>query len=378
MPLQAKRSSRRALLDRYRLSNGHIAEFPLALFVLFFLILFPFVNLLGLATAAATTCLLAHTAVSRAAAQERFDLSLTAMTDEADNFMGSGFAVFSGLKPAGGYAGCGCDLYVTATNYRGQTMVTYDANKAVPPPIDTSQWIYEYGCRCTFDANPLVNLSFVPFMRNVPGLGKPARLTSIAHRMVEYPNGLAGSNNAKPSAASKSFQSKVPSPGEFPGQVQVAESGWDFPNLYAQIAQAGQEVVESTVLKVYASNENWTDTTLTTSPGQRLWFDFQSDGKWNVGTGADGISNQFIPKKTVDGNGYTGYYLSNDDSAKNIQWASLAGQAGTEKFFVGRDRRNFEPASSGRLMLRMTDEQGKYADNEGFLTVRIVVTQAKN
>lgn len=372
MRMQSRRSSR-----------GHLAEFPIALFILLFLVLFPFINLLSVATAAATVCLMSHSAVSRAAAQEKYDLALKAMSDEADSFLGSGFAALARLRPQSGYQGSGCDLYVTATNYRGQDVRRHGPNQPVPPPVDTSQWIYEYCCQCTCDAGPAIDLSFVPFIKDVPGIGKPLRLTATAQRVVEHPEGLSGKGNAADARSNKYFESKVQAAGESAAAgVQVAESGWDFPNLYAQIAQAGQEVVESTVLKVPANRASLTDTTLDVAPGQRLWFDFKSDGKWSFDTG-----------RQVDADGEAGLtYLGSGVAVQtNVSLpspgttqGSLVGHVITPGeewappetfFFVGRDKRDYEPKSSGRVALMMNDSF--FYDNKGELTVRIVVTRAK-
>lgn len=367
--------------SKQRACTGHIAEFPVALFVLFFLFIFPIVNLLGLATASATTCLLAHIAVSRAAAQEKYNLALQAMTDEADNFLGTGLAAFARLKPEGGYGGSGCNLYVTATNYRGQQVVTHGPNRPIPPPVDTSQWIYEYRCDYSGSVSPVINLSFVPLVKDIPGLGMPARLVSSAHRVAEYPTGLSGKTNASSlsSGGNKSFQSRVPGSGAAADQVQqVAESGWDFPNLYAQIAQAGQEVVESTVLKVPAASSTLTDTTLTVTPGQRLWFDFKSEGQWVYSSSQGFTAGYTVRNNFADANGSEYIVEATDDCPLvGAPLGSLIGRVGTgESFFVGRDKRNYEPQSNGKLGLMIND--GWFQDNWGELTVRIVVTQVKN
>ncbi|HEY9787545.1 MAG TPA: hypothetical protein V6D17_19310, partial [Candidatus Obscuribacterales bacterium] len=131
-----------------------MGEFPVAVFLLLFFVCFPAVNLLGLATGAATIYLLAHTSATRAAAQEQYANALSGVKEEAENFLKTGFASFSRLKPSAGFEMCGCDLFVTATNYRTQEVLTFGPNTPVPPPVDASNFIYEYSCRTTFKVGP--------------------------------------------------------------------------------------------------------------------------------------------------------------------------------------------------------------------------------
>ncbi|HEY9787281.1 MAG TPA: hypothetical protein V6D17_17960, partial [Candidatus Obscuribacterales bacterium] len=212
----------------------------------------------------------------------------------------------------------------------------------------------------------------------------PVELTCVAHRAVEHPKGLGESEAASTSGGDRYFQSMVTAPGQQPqDETQVVASGWNYPNLYQMIEASGQKVVASTVLKVFAQDENWTDTTLTVSPGQRLWFDFKSDGFWDVGEGMNSVSYQFLrysnlSGRMVDADGYVGYYADDRDSAVNVNIGSLAGRVGAgEKFHVGTFKRDYEPLSTGPLTLQMTDIPGEYADNNGFVTVRIAVTEAQ-
>ncbi|HEY9787280.1 MAG TPA: hypothetical protein V6D17_17955 [Candidatus Obscuribacterales bacterium] len=369
---------------RTRNRTGHLGEFPLALFVLLFFVSFPAVNLLGLATGAATMYLLAHTSATRAAAQEQYENALSGVKEEAESFLKTGFASFSRLKPCGGFEMCGCDLFVTATNYRTQEVLTFGPNTPVPPPVDASNFIYEYSCRTTCEVGPTVNLSNLPFIGAIPGIGKPVELTCVAHRAVEHPKGLGESEAASTSGADKYFQSRVTAPGQEPqDETQVVASGWNYPNLYQMIEAAGQVVVASTVLQVPANKGSLTDTTLTVAPGQRLWFDFKADGQWS-----------FEPGRFTDADGSYGLYGNRGTS---VQWnssfpagdftqGSLVGHIITPGeayaspgsfFFVGKDKRDYEPKTSGSVALMMNDSFNSFHDNEGVLTVRIVVTEAK-
>lgn len=189
------KSSTPILPKRARIASGHIAEFPLTLYILFFVVVFPCINLVGLATGLTTICLLAHESASRAANQRKYSDALNGMEQTTLTFLTQGFAKFAGLKPVGGYVGAGTDLFVDAINFRNNKRTTFGPNTAVTPPVDVSNTVYECRVVASYEVGPVINLSFLPLLGMVPGIGKPVPFNFSASRAAEYPMGL---ENAPP------------------------------------------------------------------------------------------------------------------------------------------------------------------------------------
>jgi hypothetical protein len=169
-----------------------MAEFAPALFIFFLIILFPLIDLMGLAVGSATITLLARQAAVRAANASNYDEACDNVQTEAVSMTNSGFGKFAKLKPMGGAKGCGVDLYVKRTDITTNATDACGPNQECPAPIDSTKYIYEYSTSATFGVGPFVNLSSVPFIGNVPGIGQPAVMTMVYHMAVENPSGLVG------------------------------------------------------------------------------------------------------------------------------------------------------------------------------------------
>lgn len=359
-----------------RSRRGSIAEVPPALFILFVVIMLPLIDLLGLALAAGAIGLTNYTCMSRAACQPTFDLALSAMSDEATSFQSTGFFKFLNLQPAGGYQNCGIDMWVKADNFRGGTSQTYGPNTPVPPPVDTTTYIYAYMGRSAFRVSPWISFSGVPLLSQIPGLGQPVVLTFDVCKNVETPGVVEGSvanaaggnvGSAAPPAINNTPMTITPTPAVAGG------SDWNYPNLYQLIEAAGQTVVATDVLTVSASNEDFTPTNIVVKPGQYLWFDFRADGEWATSPvppspawGADGyVNQQDIPQNNLK-----------DANGQGFHWGSLVGNLSdmSYQFFVGQ--RLTQPApGTGALSLVFNDVSASYMDNPGQVIVRIVLTQ---
>jgi hypothetical protein len=59
-----------------------------------------------------------------------------------------------------------------------------------------------------------------------------------------------------------------------------AEAAWREPAIAAAISAAGQTIVTQKVLTV-AADAPWVDSGLTLTPGEHLWADTRSDGRWS-------------------------------------------------------------------------------------------------
>lgn len=348
-----------------RRPRGSMLELAPSIMILLVCVVFPFINLMGVVVGYATGFLITHQASRQAAAQPKFDDALAVMLSETGNLTQSGIGRFVKLKPIGGYQNGGTDLYVRATNYYSNQVQRFGPNTPLPPPIDASTFIYEYSVPGTFDVGPLVDMSTVPFLGGVPGLGPPARIRTVCDRVVEHPEGLGGGV-----ATNDQFQSPIPpsSPSSQPtapagGPAALADSGWNYPNIYQMIQSAGQTVIDETVLQVAANNANWTSTTINVPPGAKIWIDYRADGLWTVD-----------PSNPVfDANGLPG---GNPTDGYGFQEGAMLGKLDNgQPFFLGNRQWNFTPPGTGSLQLVCNDGPDSYVDNSGTMTVRVIVAQ---
>ena len=123
-----------------------------------------------------------------------YDASLAAIELESSRLNSSGFANFMHLHPRGGYHATGTDLFVYAVDLArwSNHPCSSDQTRLCTPPIDTSATIYEVQARETYDVGPFVSLASVPFLGDVPALGKPVQFTVNWNRTSEFPQGLSG------------------------------------------------------------------------------------------------------------------------------------------------------------------------------------------
>ena len=172
---------------------SQMAEVPLALFILFFFFLFPLVNFISCAMGAVTVYFNTTQNVHRAAEQQDYPAALAAFYDQANQFNNSNMAKFLKITPVNGYQNCGCDLFVDITALANSNTQTVGPNVALSGgnlPVDTSKFLYEYRCKSVYDVFPLANMSFIPTIGQIPGLGAPFRISFSSHAAVEYANGL--------------------------------------------------------------------------------------------------------------------------------------------------------------------------------------------
>lgn len=172
------------------------ADFAVCIFVFLMIALFPLIDLLAVAVGAATVAFSATQAAARAASATSFPDAVEAAMSENYGITYGGLGRFAKLSPQGGLGGTGIDLYVHATNINDGQIKIYGPNAAVSDPINSTTNVYEYCARASFDVGPLVNLSFVPFVNQIPGVGRPFRLGYSAFRAAEFSDGLSGTGSA--------------------------------------------------------------------------------------------------------------------------------------------------------------------------------------
>jgi len=276
--------------------RGNLSEYPVALMVLLLIIVVPLIDLLGVVTGSCVACLIAHQASSRAADHQLYTTALSTMQTEATNLLSTGFAAFARMRPVGGYQGSGADLYILESNYRSGGTKSYGPNLPVETTIDPSTCLYECNVQAQYQVGPTVSLASMPFIGDVPGLGKPALIRFAASRAAEYPMGLN-----KTSDVATTIGAKTVGPCNIPWDAAFnpAGSSWNFPNIYQMIKARGFGIIDDDVIVVPANKFQWTATVLQLNPGVKLSWDIRSDGSWTL----DGVPVSAAGEKQLGSNG---------------------------------------------------------------------------
>jgi hypothetical protein len=358
-----------ASLRRSQRGASEIAQFIPALYILFLIVFLPLVNLGGLFVAATIQYLVTNDCVSKASTQGDYASALNTMATEAYQFQTLGLAKLITLFPQGGYVGCGNDLYVVSTNVASGAVTLSSPNKPLINSIDTGSNVYELSVKSIYSVAPLVNLSAVPLLGAVPGLGKPVTLNFTANRPVEHPGGLQIANNSGGgSGGGPTLFNRVTAPGtSFAG----ANNGtWYDPIIFDQIRAAGQTVVSVNVIVVLATSNVWTPAGLNVLPGQKIWIDTQAVGSWTDKVGV---------WPSVSANGDPSNPTFPNFAAPSLPASCLVGQFGSNTpFFVGNSLINYSPSTTGPLSMIINDGPvgtNAFADNSGAQMVRVIVVQ---
>jgi len=362
-------STNRQRRVRSRHGASEISQFIPAVYIAILVVLMPLINLGNVFVAAAIQYLSTNDVVSKAATQPDYNSSLNAMVAEAYYFQSLGLAKFVRLAPQGGYTGCGDDLFILTTDITSGTRKCSAADMPLSSAVDTTKSIYELSVTSNYSVPPLIDLSSVPFLRDVPGLGQPVNLSFTVSRPVEHPGGLqlasavTGGGQGTQVAVTPFIRNTTGNTA--PGQT------WRDPIIYPQILATGETVVGTAVLLVEANNPNWTPTSLTVAPGDKIWIDTQAVGLWENSPGDPAL---------FDANGQTGHPLRTDAVVPSIVVGALVGEIGPPSgtpFFLGDQQFNYPPpgSSSGPLSMLFNDVVNTYGDNTGAQIVRIVVTR---
>jgi len=357
----------RQLNHRMRRSpNGmsEFSQFSLVLYVLFLIVLLPLLNLATLFLAAAIQFLATNDFAAKAATQPDYASALNSMASEAFQFQSNTLAQFVRMVPAGGYTGCGNDLYVLATNIGSGGVISSPPDQPLAQSINTTTALYELQVKSVYSVEPLVSLAALPLLGNVPGLGQAVTLTFSASRPVEHPGGLqASASSSGGSAGVTPFSRVASSPGTTPPPTSVT---WRTPNIFQQILNAGETVVAVNVFLVQGNNPNWTPAGVTIATGQKIWVDTQAVGVWNAYP---------VSGPDVDANGDIPIVIVPADTVPALTSNCLAGQVGTSgtPFLVGDFLYNYQLSGTGAFSMIMNDNY--YGDNTGAQMVRVIVVQ---
>jgi hypothetical protein len=322
-----------------------MAELPLAFFLLLFFFLFPLINLVCVAMAAVTIYFSCTQTVQRACRQPDFPTALSALFDQASLLNNSGLIQFLKLTPYNGYKGCGTDLYVTVTPLPGPGAGTsYGPNSGLAIPVNATANLYEYRSDTSYDVQPFVNMSSIPFIGSVPGLGAPFRLQFSSHAACEYPAGLAVANNPNLLAGGSTGLSLDNPPGLDPQTVYNTHGGsnWITPGIFENIENSGQSVDDQSVLSVAARDFNWTHTGVQVSQGDTIIVDYKANGIWQTGVTSSTSSD-------ADGVTDSAYDYATDGTTQvSTKQGYMVGKLGTDPpFYLGKSSSQHLSTTSG-------------------------------
>jgi len=180
---------------RRRSGSASLAEFGPALFVFFLFILFPLIDLLGIATGFATVNFIAGQAASSASVSSDYDAALSSALSKTQALAGGGFGAFAKLVPNGGYNNSGLNLWVNRTNVQNGQADVCGPNKYCPTPVDSASYVYEYSAHVRFNVGPFINLSGMPWIGTIPGLGRPVSVLYVSQKNAEFPDGITTGTN---------------------------------------------------------------------------------------------------------------------------------------------------------------------------------------
>lgn len=172
-------------LNKKNRRNGHfISELPGVLMVLFFMFVFPLINL---GTVGLRWAMLAE------AARDGAHAAATAYTFENGSpgkpsaITSAPLAVNNFVAKYTGITVTSIDVDILATNTVTQAVTRYENKLA--EPANTQQEIYALETTVTASLEPLICYN-APFILNVPGLTGPWTTTITAREFAESPQGL--------------------------------------------------------------------------------------------------------------------------------------------------------------------------------------------
>lgn len=204
-----------------------MAEFAPA-FAMFIFAFFPLLDLLGVGMGIATAQFIGSQAIGKAAVANTPADAVDAMYSELDRLAESNFCKFANITidgtlplPPSSPSGPtlfvprsihATKLYVVRTNIQSQ--VTEHASAPPPDQFDPNTYIYEYYGVASFRISPFINLSGIPGLGLVPGLGQSYNFRYTAARAVESTedfNLSASPNSTRGWASSRGAGSSGPS-----------------------------------------------------------------------------------------------------------------------------------------------------------------------
>jgi hypothetical protein len=168
-----------------------------------------------------------------------------------------------------------------------------------------------------------------------------------------------------------------------------AGTAWRDPTIESTIGVAGQTIVAQKVVSVPA-DAPWVDTGLALGPGEHLWADTRSDGRWSGNpryfpySDADGLAVYPGAYRIYSGArvesliGFVGATPPNVPEVTVDAHAKAGGAGGITRpglVALGDTLLNFAPSTAGRVWLRNNDNTNYYSD-VGRQIVKVIIVAA--
>jgi hypothetical protein len=165
------------------------------------------------------------------------------------------------------------------------------------------------------------------------------------------------------------------------------EAAWRDRTLSASMSAAGQTVVSQKIVTVPA-NAPWVSTGLSIAPGNHLWTDTRSDGKWSGNpkyypySDANGLSlyqGQYRVDAKANVESLIGFIGGSPPRPREVSVGlsvppgGPGGETNPGFFEAGNTLLNFAPQATGAIWLRNNDNTNYYSD-VGHQIVKVVVT----
>jgi hypothetical protein len=166
-----------------------------------------------------------------------------------------------------------------------------------------------------------------------------------------------------------------------------AEAAWRDLTMSASISSAGQTVISQKIVTVPA-NAPWVSTGLSIAPGNHLWTDTRSDGKWSGNpkyypySDANGLSlyqGQYRVDAKANVESLIGFIGGSPPRPREVSVGlsvppgGPGGETNPGFFEAGNTLLNFAPPATGAVWLRNNDNTNYYSD-VGHQIVKVIVT----
>lgn len=180
---------------------GSLAETGPALWIFMLFIVLPFIDLISFAMGVSTVMFVSNWGARQAGPCNNFTDAKASVQQTEDGL--KNFRNFAKMSPTNGGAS-GVEIKVQVSSISGSKKEDYtfeqrtnipnlpptDASNPIDPPVNTGNSVYQYVVTGAYDVSPLFNFSVLPFLKDVPALGKPVPVTYISAATVEHPEGL--------------------------------------------------------------------------------------------------------------------------------------------------------------------------------------------
>jgi hypothetical protein len=183
-------------LSNPRNPKGTLSEFAPVLYVFVILILIPLMNIGFFSIGVMGVQLLVSEAARAASSADSRQNALNAMSTKAQLAGTSGLLKVAKAVPVGGFNNSGCTLYCKKIPAVGGNPQIFDLSSAMPvndrpeTANNATDFIYEYTIEGQYRVSPLLDMSGLPIVGNIPGVAGSQVVKFATSNVVENPKAL--------------------------------------------------------------------------------------------------------------------------------------------------------------------------------------------